>query len=198
MLARRGLWLLALLAGPAAAFPAPLSRRARRAVSSSAAATDVLPGRWRLAFRFPNDEVTVIATFVDEVGYEPPCGRVLLAVDGAQVDGGRWQLSEDPDDVRDGLWIWGLFKDPLYPFLLMTLESSSLGLPEGGALAIRINHKSRPSDDAPLLTRGTVARRTTETAAADLAGLGQVTYNVDSVLGTVVAQLVKDSPPAVS
>ena len=34
----------------------------------------------------------------------------------------RWRLSEDPEDQKDSLWIWGLFKEPLYPFLLLELD----------------------------------------------------------------------------
>ena len=30
-----------------------------------------------------------------------------------KVKGGRWKLSEDPEDRKDGLWIWGLFQEPL-------------------------------------------------------------------------------------
>jgi hypothetical protein len=41
----------------------------------------------------------------------------------------RWQLSEDPNDRRDSLWVWGLFKEPLYPFLLLQMEMDEIPLP---------------------------------------------------------------------
>ena len=71
--------------------------------------------------------------------------------DGVQylkVMKGRWQLSEDPEDRKDGLWIWGLFKEPLYPFMLLQIETEEYALPgeEGDAiqplkLYAQINHK---------------------------------------------------------
>ena len=70
----------------------------------------------------------------------------LVGEDGAASDAGTWQLSEDPDDKRDGLWVWGLFEEPLYPFLLVSLDSEKIGLPEGGRLALRLGHKSRPNE----------------------------------------------------
>jgi hypothetical protein len=30
---------------------------------------------------------------------------------------GTWTLSEDKNDRKDGLWIWGLFEEPKYPYL---------------------------------------------------------------------------------
>ena len=34
---------------------------------------------------------------------------------------GKWTLSEDKNDRKDGLWIWGLFEEPKYPFLYFNL-----------------------------------------------------------------------------
>ena len=61
-------------------------------------------------------------------GYEPPQGK--LSVDSCLPEGSlrlgeqpaQWSLSEDPEDRKDSLWIWGLFSDPLYPFLLFQLD----------------------------------------------------------------------------
>ena len=36
-----------------------------------------------------------------------------------------------PDDPKDGLWIWGLFKEPLYPFMLLQMETKELELSSG-------------------------------------------------------------------
>jgi hypothetical protein len=38
----------------------------------------------------------------------------------------------DPDDRKDGLWVWGLFKEPLYPFLLFQLEVRDIPLASAG------------------------------------------------------------------
>ena len=47
-----------------------------------------------------------------------------------ELAGSRWKLSEDPNDPKDGLWVWGLFKEPLYPFLLLQMETRELVLEE--------------------------------------------------------------------
>ena len=63
---------------------------------------------------------------------EPPQGEIKQIVKETneesnvqylKVKSGRWQLSEDPEDRKDGLWIWGLFKEPLYPFMLFQIET---------------------------------------------------------------------------
>jgi len=172
--------LLDAFAGEPAAAPAP------------AAAT--LPGRWRLNFALPSYDTrrSIVAEFEDLPGYEPPQGALYLVDgDGARAAAGTWQLSEDPDDRKDGLWVWGLFEEPLYPFLLCALDSDRLGLPEGGRLAVRLDHKARPTDGGPLLTRGTVAVRQKENVDADRLGLSRAAVAVDTPIGTVTAQPMK-------
>lgn len=82
--------------------------------------------------------------FIEEEGYEPPQG-LFRPFAKERVEGGtgkdnamvlevirsRWTLSEDPNDKKDGLWIWGLFKEPLYPFMLLQIETKELELPSG-------------------------------------------------------------------
>jgi hypothetical protein len=83
------------------------------------------------------DDVALRAEFVELSGYEPPQGTIQIDACPAFREGGRtrWLLSEDPDDVRDGLWIWGLFKEPLYPFILFELElDAGCRLPDGSEL----------------------------------------------------------------
>lgn len=84
--------------------------------------------------------------FIEEEGYEPPQGLfrttakqiedgdVEASIGGMALDvsNGRWKLSEDPDDPKDGLWIWGLFKEPLYPYMLLQMETKELALPSSG------------------------------------------------------------------
>lgn len=85
--------------------------------------------------------------FIEEEGYEPPQGsfketRTASATERQEEEGAsggrraslavqrsRWKLSEDPDDPKDGLWIWGLFKEPLYPFLLLQMDTQEVTLP---------------------------------------------------------------------
>ena len=111
--------------------------------------------------------------------------------DGTASDAGTWQLSEDPDDKRDGLWIWGLFEEPLYPFLLVSLDSETIGLPEGGRLALRLGHKSRPNEGEQLLSSGSVAARRKENYNADLFGLSSAALDEDTNIGTVSIQPVR-------
>lgn len=94
----------------------------------------------------------VEGSFIEEDGYEPPqgCFQPLLtaatttAIDDQdenasssssttttsmlEIINSRWKLSEDPDDPKDGLWIWGLFKEPLYPYMLLQMETRELAL----------------------------------------------------------------------
>lgn len=204
------MWLSPLLLGTSAALRAPHQRtRAaprprtilhgldlRGLVGGDATFSDAqtLPGRWRLSFALPalDQRATVIAEFADEEGYEPPQGSLLLVCeDGATSAAGTWQLSEDPDDKRDGLWIWGLFEEPLYPFLLVTLDSEAIGLPAGGRLALRMGHKSRPNEDEQLLSSGSVAARRKENYDADLFGLSSAALDEDTPIGTVSIQPVR-------
>ena len=73
--------------------------------------------------------------FVEEEGYEPPQGSfkpAKLAEDEGmsfELSNSYWKLSEDPNDPKDGLWVWGLFKEPLYPFMLLQIETKELKLP---------------------------------------------------------------------
>jgi len=84
------------------------------------------------------DEIfSIEAQFIEDVGYEPPQGelhQIVKVGDGDddvrfKIAKGRWILSEDPNDRKDGLWVWGLFKEPLYPFLLLNIETDAIPLP---------------------------------------------------------------------
>ena len=103
------------------------------------------------------DQLFVLETqFIEEDGFEPPQGCLrqvgLISNDGdsedAEEGGGgnnskielvssRWQLSEDPSERKDGLWVWGLFKEPLYPFLLLQMETKEIPLPGSDGDAIK-------------------------------------------------------------
>lgn len=88
----------------------------------------------------------VEGSFIEEDGYEPPQGYFKPLTAATTIDdenasspsttttsmleiiNSRWKLSEDPDDPKDGLWIWGLFKEPLYPYMLLQMETRELQL----------------------------------------------------------------------
>ncbi|KAL7456307.1 hypothetical protein ACHAWC_007804 [Mediolabrus comicus] len=83
--------------------------------------------------------------FIEEEGYEPPQGIFKSITSSSsneesddesnglslEINNSRWTLSEDPDDRKDGLWIWGLFKEPLYPYMLLQMETKELKLAKG-------------------------------------------------------------------
>lgn len=105
--------------------------------------------------------------FVEEVGYEPPQGdltqvsKVNLNDDdndddkaerttsAFQITKSRWQLSEDPEERKDGLWVWGLFQEPLYPFLLLQMEIERIPLPGTVATSTKENDNDNDGDAGP-------------------------------------------------
>ena len=133
--------------------------------------------------------------FAEEEGFEPPQGflRVERCVpEGALTLGeqpARWLLSEDPEDRKDSLWIWGLFSEPLYPFILLQLElAAPLAVADGvsipaGPLYCQVDHRRK--DGAVQLGEGAVTYKVSEKLAADLVGLSQVTYNEPIRCGTI-------------
>ena len=148
---------------------------------------------WRLSLSLkkegssaPATDVTVNLRFEEEPGYEPPQGQLIVdscipegALQCGQPPRGRqlWKLSEDPNDPKDSLWIWGLFKEPLYPFILFSLgvcSGSELALADGSRLFLQCTHKGDGGLTA--LTTGDVSIRVPTEQNADLVGLSQFTY----------------------
>ena len=131
--------------------------------------------------------ITANLRFREEDGYEPPQGFTLVESslpDSALKTGEqstRWMLSEDPEDRKDSLWIWGLFKEPLYPFILFELElAEDVEIVEGisipaGKLYIQAEHRRK--DGQVNLGDGTVVYKVAEQLGADLLGLSSFTYN---------------------
>ena len=88
---------------------------------------------WRISLTlsksgFKSIETIARVRFVEDRDYEPPQGRIFVEDDFnglIRVDekgfAGTWTLSEDKDDRKDGLWIWGLFQEPKYPFMYFSL-----------------------------------------------------------------------------
>ena len=126
-------------------------------------------------------------------GYEPPQGRIfveddffgILRVD-AKGFASRWTLSEDKNDRKDGLWIWGLFDEPKHPFLYFSLGVfKSIVLPSGledpifggdgvpgDRLDIRFSHERDETTGSAVLSEGTMTYKVSELVKADPLGLG--------------------------
>jgi hypothetical protein len=92
---------------------------------------------WRLSIKLQADgektsEATARVRFVDYRNYEPPQGQIFVEDDYnglVQVNEKGyckvlWTLSEDKENRKDGLWVWGLFEEPKYPFLYFSLGKS--------------------------------------------------------------------------
>jgi hypothetical protein len=149
------------------------------------------------------------AQFIEEDGYEPPQGflKQVAMTKGSdeepqesqfKIVSSRWILSEDPNDRKDGLWVWGLFKEPLYPFLLLQLQTASIPLPgeEGDsieplALFAQINHK-RDQKKGAVLSRAELKIREMETVKADLFGVSTAELYEEKTIGQCVFQPLVD------
>lgn len=155
---------MAFYAGAVTSFASPNAKRNRDSLKLYSKKTLTPETTWKLRFNLNGlptekgkkvDEMFVVyAKFREEEGYEPPQGDLIQI--SPEEEGNpllefgksRWQLSEDPEDRKDGLWVWGLFAEPLYPFLILSLETSSIPLPgeDGDAikplkLYAQIDHK---------------------------------------------------------
>jgi hypothetical protein len=171
---------------------------------------------WRLRFVLQGvmtkkgkkvDEIFVATCkFLEEDGYEPPQGalqQVELTSDRLKVTASYWKLSEDPNDRKDGLWIWGLFKEPLYPFMLLQLETAAVPL-SGNAnadgedvdeilplqLYAQINH-SRDSEMGVILQGAELNVRQMETMKADPFGVSMVDVFEERNVGTLSIQVLE-------
>lgn len=167
-------WLLAPVVAAALRLqPASLARAARsqlrapRPVCAQRALDAGTAWRFALELQTPGAQAeTVTATIRLEAdqGYEPPQGTVRVETclpEGALfASGTRWALSEDPDDPKDGLWIWGMFKEPLYPFMLLSLKLAAdcAGLEKGTELFLQGEHRRDPIVGVKL-GEGTVCQR---------------------------------------
>jgi hypothetical protein len=138
-----------------------------------------------------NESFSINVAFIEEEGYEPPQGMIRQIIrDGESIESkedaqltivkSRWQLSEDPNDRKDGLWIWGLFSEPLYPYLLLSMETASLTLPgetDDYILPLRlfaqIDHR-RDDTRGVMLANAELKVRELETVKADPFGAATV------------------------
>ena len=160
-----------------------------------------------------NEIFVIDAYFIEETGYEPPQGSIqqlsLALEKGTETAGedetstprfkvlsSRWQLSEDPNDRKDGLWVWGLFKEPLYPFMLLQIETDRIPLPGTDEDAIKplklyaqFRHK-REKDAGVVLEGGDLKVRVIETVKADPLGAATVDIYEEFSIGKLNIQAV--------
>jgi len=157
------------------------------------------------------DELFVVSgSFLEEEGYEPPQGSFVQqqkedgdsngeSSSGLKIVNSRWQLSEDPNDRKDGLWVWGLFKEPLYPFLLLKLETEALplsGSDEDSILPLQlfaqVNHRRAGDDNGAVILEGTtdLKVRQMETVQADPFGGATVDIYEEKSVGSLSIQPV--------
>ena len=134
---------------------------------------------------------TLSAQFLEDNGFEPPQGRIQLLGDSNRLEltNSYWKLSEDPEDRKDGLWVWGLFKEPLYPFLLLQMETSEIQLVDDDSipplqLYAQINHKR---DDSGVVLEGSYSLKTkrSERYPVDIFGAASVDLFEDVDVGTI-------------
>ena len=110
------------------------SALAKRRITTMSAATLDDSTEWTLSMSFAKDGstaqdlVTAKVKFMEDEGYEPPQGRVLLDGDSKYLAASSqcfWKLGEDPAKEgfdKAGFWIWGLFEEPAYPFFFFELD----------------------------------------------------------------------------
>lgn len=168
---------------------------------------------WRMGITLQKEgckEVSALCRvrFVQDRSYEPPQGRIFVEDDYnglIKVDdkgySGIWTLSEDKNDRKDGLWIWGLFEEPKYPFLYFYMDIyDSVILPSGeeekffeipgNRLNFRFSHQ-REKGKGAVLSDGLMTYKLTELMNADPLGLGgQVNVGDEVEVGKVELRVV--------
>mmetsp|Transcript_35846 Transcript_35846/g.61954 ORF Transcript_35846/g.61954 Transcript_35846/m.61954 type:complete len:195 (+) Transcript_35846:16-600(+) len=187
-----------------------------------ASLTEATVWQARLNLRMPTNygrigerELSLRLVFEPEDGYEPPQGTIKPAAGGnegdaeggMEFDGAKyldtsggptsntWLLSEDPDDRKDGLWIWGLFEEPLYPFILLKLTFRAIPMPGADVDEIapftcyaQLSHvRDRKTGEVEILP-GILTVRTVERVKADLAGLASVDLINKGAIGEIKLQ----------
>eukprot|EP00617_Octactis_speculum_P004642 CAMPEP_0185776382 /NCGR_PEP_ID=MMETSP1174-20130828/85501_1 /TAXON_ID=35687 /ORGANISM="Dictyocha speculum, Strain CCMP1381" /LENGTH=178 /DNA_ID=CAMNT_0028464309 /DNA_START=195 /DNA_END=732 /DNA_ORIENTATION=- len=147
-----------------------------------------------LSFRVKFDEM---------VDYEPPQGVVIPEIDEDLEDASiyfdsdgkgknRWLLSEDPDDRKDGLWIWGLFKEPLYPFMILRLSFNAIPVAgtDGDEIppftcSAQLPHSRNLKTGEVMLKPGPVTIERMERMKADVAGLAMIDIDMKEPGGSI-------------
>jgi len=151
------------------------------------------------------DQLFVVdAKFIEDEGFEPPQGTIeQVKVQGGettteplgtlQLNRSRWILSEV--ERKDGLWVWGLFKEPLYPYLLLEVETAQFELPGGEdsilplKLFAQIKH-ARDEEKGVILSPAELKIREMETVKADPIGAATVDIFEEVSVGQLTIQAI--------
>lgn len=165
--------------------------------NKSKIATLSITSLWKLNLKlmqngFKDVDLELKIRFIPDRNYEPPQGRVYIESDLQGIVkvtekgySGVWSLSEDKNDRKDGLWVWGLFEEPKYPYLYFYLDVfDSIILPSGeeeplfgtkgipnDRLSFRFSHLIE-KDRGTTLTKGEMTYKVTEMMKADPLGIG--------------------------
>jgi hypothetical protein len=174
-----------------------------------------------------NQMYVINGQFVPQENYEPPQGTFVQQQNsmtgaastsatatnettatttstGMQIKSSRWILSEDPNDRKDGLWIWGLFQQPLYPFMLLSLETQPIPIVSDGdtedcipalQLYVQLDHTCNRDTGMVTFTKRSTADnnyelmvRQKEMIAADPLSLSKVEIYEEVSIGTFSIQ----------
>lgn len=171
---------------------------------------------WRLNIKLNKDgykqvEISARIRFCVQQNFEPPQGRVFVEDDFngfLRVDekgyNSNWKLSEDINDRKDGLWVWGLFEVPKYPFLYFNMPVfDTYILPSGeeekipfeiagSVLRARFNHVEE-KETGVQLSEGLLNMKLTEMMRADPFGVGGAVNVGDEVtVGTISLTPVRE------
>jgi hypothetical protein len=198
------------------------SPRCRALLASSSSSTNAVPTlsdttTWRMRIvlrniqteqgtRIPNEMFVINGHFREEEAYEPPQGTFVPQTledssskrRSMRLAQSRWKLSEDPNDRKDGLWVWGLFKEPLYPYMLFSFETLPVLWNEATQdsipalqLYVQLNHTRNRDTGAVSLSSNTLYDlkiRQIETIAADPLGVSKVDVYEELSVGTFSIQ----------
>eukprot|EP00747_Dinoflagellata_sp_TGD_P184074 gnl/TRDRNA2_/TRDRNA2_39404_c0_seq1.p1 gnl/TRDRNA2_/TRDRNA2_39404_c0~~gnl/TRDRNA2_/TRDRNA2_39404_c0_seq1.p1 ORF type:complete len:294 (-),score=54.61 gnl/TRDRNA2_/TRDRNA2_39404_c0_seq1:1-882(-) len=146
---------------------------------------------WRLSLDLEGSEAPVVlkVKFLREEGYEPPQGTIEIVEDTGAVANleakNRWELGEDPDGKSEnpmdggGLWIWALFSETPFPYLLFSIE-----LNEYGKVSAKVPH-AVGDKRGTVLSDGTATTMKYTDVAADLVGLSRAQISEKMPAGTV-------------
>ena len=104
--------------------------------------------------------------------------------------------AQDPNERKAGLWIWGLFEEPLYPYMLLSFDCNRIEVAEGGyhipkgKLFAEVKH-ARGSKSGHALSDGKLSFKVTKTYKADLVGLSQATIGEPTICGRLQTDCIE-------
>jgi len=180
------------------------SAPAKRRITTMSAATLDDSTEWTLSMSFAKDGstaqdlVTAKVKFMEDEGYEPPQGRVLLDGDSKYLAASSqcfWKLGEDPAKEgfdKAGFWIWGLFEEPAYPFFFFELDIVE-DIPTAGGVISKGKlfgeaQVTRSKDTGVSLSQGKLTVKEYTDYQADLIGLSSAKVGTDVACGTFTAR----------